>query len=46
MRTAASARRRPALHRLGAMLESYSMVAPAYMIFLVFIFVPVVWAFY
>lgn len=38
--------KRKSARRLGQILESYTMVAPAYIIFLVFVFVPVVWAFY
>ncbi len=38
--------KRPALHKIGEALELYTMVAPAYMVFLVFIFIPVGWAFY
>jgi len=39
-------RRKALLYRVAELLESYSMMAPAYMVFLVFIFIPVVWAFY
>lgn len=39
-------RTRALLYRVGELLESYSMVAPAYMVFLVFIFIPVAWSFY
>lgn len=39
-------KQRPAWRRMGKTLESYTMLAPAYMIFLVFIFIPVAWAFY
>ncbi|MEA4884489.1 MAG: sugar ABC transporter permease [Clostridia bacterium] len=38
--------KRSATHKIGEALELYTMVAPAYMVFLVFIFVPVAWAFY
>lgn len=37
---------RALLYRVGELLESYSMVAPAYIIFLVFIFIPAAWSFY
>lgn len=39
-------RTRALLFRVGELLESYSMIAPAYMVFLVFIFIPVAWSFY
>lgn len=37
---------RALLYKAGELLESYSMVAPAYVVFLVFIFIPVAWSFY
>ncbi|MCR4402963.1 MAG: sugar ABC transporter permease [Firmicutes bacterium] len=39
-------RARALVYRVGELLESYSMIAPAYMVFLVFIFIPVAWSFY
>lgn len=46
MKSRPVAEKKRVLYRLGEVLESYTMLAPAYVIFLVFIFVPVVWAFY
>jgi len=39
-------RHKKSIYKLAALLESYSFVAPAYTVFLVFIFIPVAWAFY
>ncbi|MCR4425575.1 MAG: sugar ABC transporter permease, partial [Firmicutes bacterium] len=38
--------RRRKSSKIRSLLEAYSFLAPAYMVFLVFIFVPVIWAFY
>ncbi|MEW6230388.1 MAG: sugar ABC transporter permease, partial [Bacillota bacterium] len=40
------AKRHKSIYKLAALLESYSFAAPAYTVFLVFIFIPVAWAFY